>query len=69
MILVQEKKLDEVKMHQKQHREGRRGIRKHMLIKDDISGDKNTTRATIKTLVTLMYRTIAEENTHLREKF
>jgi hypothetical protein len=44
------------------------GIRKHGFIKDNVTGDVDTTRGFIKALVALVHRTIAQENTHLGSK-
>jgi hypothetical protein len=44
------------------------GIREHGFIKNDVTGDVNATRGFIKTLVALVHRTIAQENTHLGSK-
>ena len=42
----------------------RGGIRKNRLVENNITRDVDTSRGTIKTLVSLMHRTIAQENTH-----
>ena len=42
----------------------RSGIGKNRLVENNITGDVDTSRGTIKTLVSLMHRTIAQENTH-----
>ena len=42
----------------------RSGIGKNRLVENNITGDVDTSRGTIKTLVSLMPRTIAQENTH-----
>ena len=46
----------------------RGGIWKHRLIKHNITGDVDPTRGAIKTLIALMQRAIAKENTHLGTK-
>ena len=42
----------------------RSGIGKNKLVENNITGDVDTSHGTIKTLVSLMHRTIAQENTH-----
>jgi hypothetical protein len=41
------------------------GIRKHSLIENNITRDVYPTGGTVKTLIALMQRTIAKEDTHL----
>jgi hypothetical protein len=40
------------------------GIRKHRLVKNDVTGNINTSRGPIETFVSLMHRTIPKKRTH-----
>ena len=50
------------------NRSARLRVREHSLVENNITRDVYLTRGTVKTLIALMQRTIAKENTHLEPK-